>query len=93
MAHSDEIASARAALAAAGMSGDDLAWLDSVDWRDANIPPPSPGEIGAYQRRETALNASIAYLSITERGASLQGKLAAAIGARLADLRDREEED
>jgi hypothetical protein len=32
-------------------------------------------------------------LGISERGESLEGKLAAAIGARLADLRERGEED
>ncbi|MCX7900047.1 MAG: hypothetical protein N2444_08205 [Methylocystis sp.] len=90
---SETVATARAKLAAAGMSGEDLAWFDTIGWNDAAIPPPTPGEIGAYQRREVELNASIADLSITERGASLQGKLAAAIGARLADLRDWDEQD
>ena len=38
---------------------------------------------------ESALNATIAQLSYTERGASLEGRLAAAIGARCADAQDR----
>lgn len=84
---------ARARLAAAGMSGEDLAWLDKHGWSDADIPPPSPGEIAAYERRESALNSAIAGMGFTERGDSLEGKLAAAIGARLADLRDRDEDE
>jgi hypothetical protein len=84
---------ARARLAAAGMSGEDLAWLDRHGWNDADIPPPSTDEIEAYERREAVLNSAIAGSGISERGESLEGKLAAAIGARLADLRDRDEED
>jgi len=37
--------------------------------------------------------AAIAGLGISERGESLEGRLAAALGARLADLRDRGEEE
>ncbi len=91
MANSSDVAAARAKLAAAGMGKDDLDWLDSQGWNDAYIPALSPSEVDAYKRREAALNASIAELSVTERGASLQGRLAAAIGARLADLRDKDE--
>lgn len=79
-------------LAAAGLGPEDLAWFDNHGWSDADIPPPEPGEVPAYQRRETALNSAIAGLGITERGQSLEGGLAAAIGARLADLRDRDED-
>jgi hypothetical protein len=90
---STEIKAARSRLTAAGMSGEDLAWFDQHGWNDADIPPPSADEIDAYERREATLNSAIAALGISERGGSLEGKLAAAIGARLADLRDRGEED
>lgn len=84
---------ARTHRTAAGMSGEDLAWLDRHGWNDGNIPPPSTDEIAAYERREAALNSAIAGLGSSERAELLEGKLAAAIGARLADLRDRGEED
>lgn len=93
MTTSIESNAARARLAGAGMSGEDLAWLDRHGWNHADIPPPSTDEIEAYERREATLNSAIAGLGISERGESLEGKLAAAIGARLADLRDRDEED
>jgi hypothetical protein len=93
MTISIEVNAARARLAAVGMSGEDLAWLDRHGWNDADIPPPSTNEIEAYERREATLNSAIAGLGIGERGESLEGKLAAAIRARLADLRDRDEED
>ncbi len=88
-----EMNAARTRVSAAGMRGEDLAWLDRHGWNDADIPPPSTDEIEAYERREATLNLAIAGLGISERGKSLEGKLAAAIGARLADLRDRDEED
>jgi hypothetical protein len=84
---------ARARLAAAGMSGEDLAWLDRHGWNDADIPPPATDEIEAYERREAMLNSAIAGFGVSERGESLEGKLAAAIGARLANLRERDEVD
>ena len=89
---STERSAARARLAAAGMTSDDLACLDAWGWSDANIPAPSAGDVAAYERREAALNAAIAGLSVVERGQSREGRLAAAIGARLADLRDRDED-
>ena len=92
MPTSIETAAARERLAAAGLGPVDLAWFDQHGWNDADIPPPEPNEIAAYERREAALNSAIAGLGITERGRSLEGRLAAAIGARLADLRDRDED-
>lgn len=92
MPTSIETAAARDRLAAAGLGPVDLAWFDQHGWNDADIPPPEPTEIAAYERREAALNSAIAGLGITERGRSLEGRLAAAIGARLADLRDRDED-
>jgi hypothetical protein len=68
------------------MSRDDLAWLDSLRWDDANVPRPTADQIERYKRVEAALNGDIADLSVFEKGATLQSKLAAAIGARLADF-------
>jgi hypothetical protein len=87
-----ETTAARGRLAAAGLGPEDLAWFDQHGWNDADIPPPAPNEVPAYQRREAGLNSAIAGLGITERGQSLEGRLAAAIGARLADLRDRDDD-
>jgi hypothetical protein len=92
MTTSIEMTAARSRLAAAGLSAEDFAWFDQHGWNDADIPPPSPNEVAAFERREAALNSAIAGLGITERGQSLEGKLAAAIGARLADLRNRDED-
>lgn len=75
----------------AGLSAEDLAWFESFGWDDKNVPPPRPQDMADYRRRETALNASIAGLDFVERGASPEGRLAAAIGARLADARDAAE--
>ena len=68
MPTSIETAAARDRLAAAGLGPVDLAWFDQHDWNDADIPPPEPNEIAAYERREAALNSAIAGLGITERG-------------------------
>jgi hypothetical protein len=83
---------ARNRLTTAGFSAEDFTWFEQHGWNDADIPPPAPNEVAAYERRETALNSAIAGLGITERGQSLEGRLAAAIGARLADLRDGDED-
>ena len=83
-----DIESLRTRLAKSGLTTGDFAWFDSLEWRDVNVPPPAPDEVDQYRRREAALNADIAKLGVLEKGATLQGKLAAAIGARLADLRD-----
>ena len=47
----------------------------------------------AYERREKLLNSTLAAETFAERGDSLAGRLAAAIGARLADLRDKADGD
>ncbi len=75
----------------AGLSAEDLAWFESFGCDDKNVPPPRPEDIADYRRREATLNAGIAGLDFVERGASLEGRLAAAIGARLADARDAAE--
>ena len=85
-------AATREKLHMAGLTSADLAWIDSFGGDDAAVPKPRPYEIDDYRRREAALNASVAPLSFAERGASLEGRLAAAIGARVADALDPEEE-
>ena len=74
----------------AGATPGDLAWFDRIGWDDARVPEPTPAEVADYQRRESLLNATLTAETFAERGASHAGRLAAAIGARLADLRDRE---
>lgn len=72
----------------AGLSSADMAWFDSFGWDDARVPPPRAGEIADYQRREAALNDSIKTLTFAERGESSAGRLAASIGAKVADALD-----
>ncbi len=60
---------------------------------DAAVPKPRPEEIADYRRREAALNAIVAPLTFAERGKSPEGKLAAAIGAKVADALDPDEEE
>jgi hypothetical protein len=76
----------------AGLSAADLAWFDSFGCDNARVPAPRPAEVADYSRREAALNAAIAALTFAERGEAPEGRLAAAIGARIADARDPEED-
>jgi hypothetical protein len=77
----------------AGLSAADLAWFESFGADDKAVPPPRPDEIADYRRREAGLNASISALTFSERGVSTEGKLAAAIGARIADASEPEEDE
>ncbi len=83
----------RERLELAGLSTTDLAWFDSFGCDDARVPSPRPEEVADYSRREAALNASVAALTYAERGESPEGRLAAAIGARVADVRDPDEDE
>jgi len=83
----------RERLREAGLTPADFAWFESFGWDDARVPSPKPVELPDFQRREVALNAVIAPLSFAERGGSIEGKLAAAIGARCADAQDRDSGD
>jgi hypothetical protein len=76
-----------------GLTPADLAWLDRLEWDPAAIPAAEPGEIADYRRREAALNAANDGLTFAERGEALAGKLAAAIGARVANATDEKDED
>ncbi len=60
MPTSIETAAARDATGRRGLGPSDLAWFDQHGWNDADIPPPEPNEIAAYERREAALNSAIA---------------------------------
>jgi hypothetical protein len=79
-------------LGLAGLKAADIAWFDSFGSDDARVPPPRPDEVADYARREAALNAAVAALTFAERGESPEGRLAAAIGARIADAREGDED-
>ncbi len=86
----ERLAESRVRAAAAGLGPDDMAWLDGLGWRDSAVPEPrSEADLTDYRRRERALNAAVAHLSFAERAESAEGKLAAAIGARVADWQDK----
>jgi len=90
MSDDDERTAARARLAVAGASAGDLAWLNEIGWNAAGAGPiRDEAQVEDYRRRESLLNASVAHLSYVERGASVEGRLAAELGARLADWRER----
>lgn len=90
----ESLAESRVRAAAAGLGADDMAWLDRLGWKDSAVPDVrSEVELADYRRRERALNAAVAHLSFAERGESPEGKLAAAIGAKVADWQDKGEGD
>ena len=94
MSEPNEIAEARARLLAAGADQTDLDWFDSLGWSDAATPlVRNEADVAAFRRREQKLSAAVAHLTFAERAASPEGKLAAAIGARIADWQDRDEDD
>lgn len=77
----------------AGLSAADIIWFDSFGSDHARVPAPRPEEVADYSRREAALNSAIKALTFAERAEAPEGRLAAAIGARIADARDPDEED
>lgn len=81
-------AAMRERLGLAGLTGADIDWFESFGCDDSRVPKPRADQIADYRRREAALNASIAPLSFAERGESSEGRLAAAIGARIANAED-----
>lgn len=77
-----------------GLTEVDLNWLDGLAWSDAAIPPIGTSrEAADYMRREKALNSSVSALLLLERVESIEGKLAASIGAALANWKEHGEED
>lgn len=94
MSDKQTIDEARARLLAAGATQKDLDWFDSLGWNDAHTPAvASDAEAAEFRRRESILNASVAHLSFPERADSPEGRLAAAIGAQVANWSDRDETD
>lgn len=94
MSEADRIDEARARLLAAGANRKEIEYFDSLGWNDARIPPiGTDADVADMRRREARLNAAVAHLSFAERAESPEGKLAAAIGARIADWTDRDDED
>jgi hypothetical protein len=94
MPTTDPLAESRARAAAAGLAPGDMTWLDGLGWKDSAVPPvEGDGQLAEYRRRERALNAAVAHLSFAERGESPEGKLAAAIGAKIADWQDKSDDE
>lgn len=94
MSDKNAIDEARARLLAVGADAADLAFFDSLGWDDAHTPVvKTEADAADLRRREQKLNAAVAHLSFAERAASPEGKLAAAIGARIADWNDRSEDE
>ncbi len=86
MTSPSDISLARERLMKAGMADEDVSWLDARRWNDAAIPPVMwPCDTDLYRRREALLNKAIQELGAAKRSESLEAKLAAAIGARLAN--------
>ncbi len=83
----------RGLLQQAGLTAGDLDWLDALDWNDAAVPPANSSNEADYRRREAALNRAVQNLDYKARGELPEGRMAAAIGAKLADLRDPDEDD
>ncbi len=83
----------RERLQLAGFSAADIAWFESFGGDASRVPAPNPDDIAAYRRREAALNAAVAPLSFSERGELPEGRLAAAIGAQVANAQDKDEDE
>lgn len=78
----------------AEISADDAAWLRKTGWSDAAVPAiANAADAERYARLEAALNNALKGSTFAERGESAEGRMAAAIGARLADWRDGDEKD
>ncbi len=73
----------------AGASPQDLAWFEGLAWDPARVPEATPDDLADYECREALLNSTLTAETFAERGESPAGRLAAAIGARIADLKDR----
>ncbi|MGL5734157.1 MAG: hypothetical protein ACRCYS_04745 [Beijerinckiaceae bacterium] len=84
-------ASMRSKLEAAGVPLADVRWLERFGFRDDAMPAVADAtEAEAYRKRIASLTASVAALTFPERAASPQSRLAAALGARLADWEDQQ---
>ena len=94
MSEADPHAESRVRLLGAGLGQADMRWIDGLNWSDAAVPPiRDEAQFADYRRREKILNAAVAAVSFAERAASPEGRLAAAIGARVADWRERNDNE
>lgn len=94
MTDGTSLAEAKARVAAAHASAADVAWLDGIGWSDMRVGPvENAAQVADYQRREALLNAAVAHLTFAERAASPEGRIAAMLGAALADWRDKKSGD
>ena len=94
MPDSTALAETRARASAAGLGPQDLAWFDALGWSDSAVPPvASEGDLALYKRREQALASAVAHLTFAERAESPEGKLAAALGAHVANWAEKDEGD
>ncbi len=84
-------AETRLKLTQAGLTQADFSWFDGFDWNDKAVPALRADQMADYQRREAVLNKAVAELSFAERGESIEGKLAAAIGAIVANAKDAQD--
>lgn len=94
MAKSFQHGEIRSTLKQHGMTEGDLAWLDGIGWNDASVPPVTNAtEAAEYARREKALNGSISNLLAMDRIDRIESRLAAAIGAEIANWNERDEDE
>jgi hypothetical protein len=78
----------------AALTPADARWLESIGWSDAKVPPvETAADAERYARIEKQIAHAIAPLSFAERSDSLEGRLAAELGARLADWREAADDD
>jgi hypothetical protein len=76
----------------AELSAEDAAWLRRQGWNDAALPPiASARDAERYARIEAAIGKAMKGSSFAERGESAEGRMAAALGAHLANWRERDE--
>ena len=78
----------------AEISADDAAWLKKTGCSDAAVPPvANAADAERYKRLEKAIGNALKGSTFAERAESAEGRMAAAIGARLADWRELDEKD
>ena len=80
-------------LVASGAPEADIAWFDQIGWDPARVPPLREQDVMAYRHRIDLLTGLVDSLTFAERGNSDAGRMAAAIGARVADYEDEQDGD
>lgn len=76
----------------ADLSPADAAWLRAQGWNDADVPAiASASDAERYARIEAAIGKAMKGTSFAERGESAEGRMAAALGAHLANWRERDD--